>query len=261
MKRTTRLMVFLSAAILLGACQSGSSSPAAPVASPKEKIESIKKVLAKEYPNIDIHGVKPVDVFPGVYEVQIDNEIVYMDETAKYAIMGNLIDLKSRVNLTEKALQKQAAQQWKKLPFQYAIKEVRGEGKREIVLFSDADCPFCRKIEKSLQELDNVTIYTFMAPIAELHPDAARKSRAIWCAEDRLKAWTGYMRDNEPLPELKDDCKAPEEEWTKLQKRFKIRATPTLLFSNGTVVPGALGKEEIEKILDGLEPKDKKKTP
>lgn len=264
MKHAARLALFLGVAALMSACQSGSSSSSqspqsAQQLSPDQAVESIKKILAKSFPGMDVQSVKTVQGFPGIYEVQVDDDIVYMDPTAKYALVGQLVDLKSRVNLTEKAMQKQAEQAWKKLPLQHAIKEVRGNGKRTLVLFSDPDCPFCKKIERTIQELDNVTIYTFLTPIPELHPDAARKSKAIWCAEDHLKAWIGFMRKGEPLPEVGPLCSVPQDDWAKLQKRFKIRATPTLLFSNGKVVPGALEKDGIEKIFDQIDNKDANK--
>lgn len=261
MKRAARLALFLGVTILLGACQSGSSaSQTSAQQVPFEQIvENIKQKLKKDYPGIDVQGVKTVEGFPGLYEVQIEGDLVYMDPTAKYALLGHLIDVKTKADLTEKALEKQAQQSMKKLPYQHAIKEVRGDGKRTLILFSDPDCPFCKKIEQSLQELDNVTIYTFMAPIKELHPDAARKAEAIWCAENRLKAWNGFMRQGEPLPEMKASCNAPKAEWAKLMKKFKIHATPTLLFPNGKVVPGAMAKEDIEKVLEQIESKDKAK--
>jgi len=260
MKRATRFALFAGVAALLGACQSGSTTPQATVTlSPEKSIENIKTALHKNFPTMEVQSVTAIEGFPGIFEVQTDEDTVYMDPSAKYVLIGQLLDIKSRTNLTEKAQQKQVEQAMKKLPYESAIKEVRGNGKRTLILFSDPDCPFCRKVEQSIQELDNVTVYTFLTPLPELHPDSPRKSRAIWCAEDRLKAWTGYMRQNDPLPTLNPLCKAPEDVWSKLQKKFKVRATPTLLFMNGKIVPGALDKEGIEKIFEELETKTKEK--
>ncbi len=262
MKNAVRVALFLSMATLLGACQSGSTPPAPSVQTqtPEQIVEHIKKTLAKDYPGMEIQSVKALEGIPNVYEVHVDSDIVYMDATAKYAFIGQLVDVKTRVNLTEKTLQKQAEQAWKKLPFEAAIKEVRGDGKRSLVLFSDPDCPFCKRIEQSLQQMDNVTIYTFLTPIDELHPDATRKSKAIWCSEDRLKTWNGVMRNGETAPELKPLCNVPMAEWKKLQKQFKVHATPTLLFPNGKVIPGAVDKDGIEKVFDQIAAKAKKSS-
>lgn len=256
MRRLGQLALIIAMATCLNACQSKSRAAqeklekvAAESGMPEEVAKKIKATLAKDYPGMTIQSVKPASI-QGLYEVLVDGDVVYMDGTARYVMMGHLIDIKTRENLTEKALQSVAKEAWSTLPFQAALKEVRGDGKRQLVLFSDPDCPFCRKVEMTLKELDNVTIYTFLTPIEELHPDSMRKSKAIWCSDDRLKSWLGYMRESQPLPELKANCDAPEMTWAKLQKQFKVRATPTLLFSDGKIIPGAVDKATIEKTLE-----------
>jgi thiol:disulfide interchange protein DsbC len=124
-------------------------------------------------------------------------------------------------------------------------------------VFSDADCPFCAKLEQELKSVDNVTIYTYLFPIDSLHPDAARKSRIIWCAEDRLKAWDAYYETG-ALPANAGDCDNPVAKTVELGGKYRVNATPTLVFADGTVVPGALPAQRIETELAKADAEAKK---
>ena len=116
---------------------------------------------------------------------------------------------------------------------------MKGNGSRKLAIFSDADCPFCARLETELKNIDNVTIYTFLYPIDQLHPDAARKSRIIWCAPDKVKAWDAFFASG-TLPSNNGDCDNPLAATSVLGQKLKVSATPTLVFADGSVVPGAL---------------------
>jgi thiol:disulfide interchange protein DsbC len=134
------------------------------------------------------------------------------------------------------------------LPLDLAIRKVKGTGERKLAVFSDADCPFCAKLETELKGIDNVTIYTFLYPIDQLHPDAARKSRAIWCAPDRAKAWDDFFVSGK-LPDNAGDCKHPVQATAELGRKLRVNATPTLVFADGSVIPGALPAAQLEQQL------------
>jgi thiol:disulfide interchange protein DsbC len=122
---------------------------------------------------------------------------------------------------------------------------VKGNGTRKFAMFSDADCPFCKRIENDIKRLDDVTIYTFLFPIDQLHPDAARKSAMIWCAPDRAKAWDAFFEAG-TLPDNKGDCATPIKDTALLGNRLRVSATPTLVFADGSMVPGALPLAQLE---------------
>jgi thiol:disulfide interchange protein DsbC len=181
--------------------------------------------------------------------------------------MGSIYDMGSKQNLTEDRFRQLNRIEFASLPFERSFKRVKGDGSRKIALFSDADCPFCARIEKEIQGMDNVTIYTFLFPIDSLHPASAQKSRQIWCAPDRAKAWDDWFANNK-LPDNKGDCANPVAENQALGNKLKINATPTLVFADGTVVPGALplaqlestlAKAEIDAKVDGRKPATAKK--
>jgi thiol:disulfide interchange protein DsbC len=183
--------------------------------------------------------------------------MIYTDAKANQVIVGSVFDTGTKQNLTEAKLRKLNRVAFDKLPLDLAMVKVKGSGARKMAVFSDADCPFCHRLEKELKGLDDVTIYTFLFPIDQLHPDAARKSRQIWCAPDKVKAWDEFFATGK-LPDNAGDCGDPVEKTQALGSSMKITATPTLVFADGSVVPGALPLAQIEKELTQAEAEVKK---
>ena len=216
----------------------------------------IKKILEQKFPGAEVRGVTKTS-YLGLYEVLFDDRIVYTDAKARYLVVGSVYDTESKVNLTEERQRKLKRVDLATLPLDLAIKKVKGTGERTLIVFSDADCPFCHRLEDAMKPVDNVTVYTFLFPIDQLHPDAARKSRMIWCSEDRLQAWDAFFESG-ALPDNKGDCDNPVAKTAELGARFKINATPTLMFADGSIVPGALPTQRIETELKNADAEAKK---
>ena len=204
----------------------------------------VKKLLEQRFPGAQIRGIAKAP-FLGLYEVMFDDRIVYTDAKARYVLVGAVYDTESKVNLTEERQRKQNRVDVAALPLDLAIKKVKGNGERKLIVFSDPDCPFCARLERTLKEIDNTTVYTFLFPIDQLHPDAARKARLIWCAPDRQKAWDTHF-DSGSLPDNAGECANPVARTQALGASLKINATPTLIFADGSIVPGALPAERLE---------------
>lgn len=189
----------------------------------------------------------------GLYEVRIDHDIFYTDATGNYILVGNLIDLRSRENLTRKRVEaiKQAALpkfNFAELPLDDAVKVVKGNGKRRVAIFEDPNCVFCKRLEKSIHDLGDVTIYVFLYPV--LGPDSLAKSRQVWCAPDRAKAWSEWMQKGTPLTG-EGACQTPLDKTLELGKSLKVEGTPTLFFPSNKRVEGAIDPAELEKLLAG----------
>jgi len=204
----------------------------------------LKKVLEQKFPGAEIRGIAKTPYF-GLYEVMFDDRIVYTDAKAKYVLSGAVYDTDSKTNLTEERQRQQNRVNVAALPLDLAIKKVKGNGARKLVVFSDPDCPFCARLEKTLKGVDNTTVYTFLFPIDQLHPDAARKAKMIWCAPDRQNAWDVHF-DSGTLPDNAGECENPVARTQALGASLKINATPTLIFADGTMVPGALPADRLE---------------
>ena len=182
----------------------------------------------------------------GLYEVQVDGELVYTDAKVSHVILGDVIDVKARRNLTEERKQKLSQIKFSDLPLDLAVKQVKGNGKRVVATFEDPNCTYCRKLAKELQGVNDVTIYTFLYPI--LSPDSADKSKNIWCATDRAKAWNDLMVEGKTPASA--NCDHPTEKVVAVGRKLNIRGTPTMFFADGSRVPGYMPVAMLEKALD-----------
>lgn len=211
--------------------------------------ERLRSTLEERMPGYKIGQINPGPM-PGLFEVVVNGiNVMYTDKKGELAFFGNMINLKTQENLTKKRSEELAFVDFSQIPLTQAIVKVKGDGSRKLVVFSDPDCPYCKQLEKELAFLDNVTIYTMLYPLEELHPDARKKSAAVWCAADRAKAWDDLMLYGKEPAAATDECKTPLDEISKLAQRLSITGTPGLVFANGKLVPGALKTEQIEELL------------
>jgi len=208
---------------------------------------TIRKNLAERIPDIPKIDEVTKTAIPGIYELRIGSDILYTDETGSYLIEGQVIDTKSRVNITEQRIAKLTAIDFKKLPLKDALVWKQGTGERKLVVFADPNCGFCKKFERDLLEVKNVTIYTFLYPI--LGADSSEKSRTIWCAKDSIKAWRDWMLKN-TMAENSPNCDASALQRNfAFGKRHRINGTPGLVFEDGSQRAGALNADAVEKML------------
>lgn len=185
----------------------------------------------------------------GLYEVYADGNIFYTDEKMSAIMVGaQLIDAKTMKNVTDERMKKLTAIKFGDLPLDRAIKQVRGDGKRVLATFEDPNCGYCKRLAKDIAKLENVTVYTFLYPI--LSEDSVRKSKQIWCAADRAKAWNDWMIDGR-APAAKEDCDtAAIGKNQEFGRKLNITGTPTMFFIDGERVPGAMPLARIEQKLN-----------
>ena len=245
----------LTLAVLLVALVPAASAQDAPRAgdaaaksAPGDEAASVKKLLEAKFPGAGVSNVAKSPYF-GLYEALFDDRIVYTDAKVTYVLVGSIFDADTKQNLTDARQRELNRVAWEALPFDLAFKRVKGKGTRRLAIFADADCPFCKRLETDLKSVDDVTIYTFLFPIDQLHPDAARKSAMIWCAPDRAKAWDDFFASGK-LPENKGDCATPIKETALLGNKLHVAATPTLVFADGTMIAGALPRAQLESEIN-----------
>jgi thiol:disulfide interchange protein DsbC len=255
-KCQSRFWAGLLAAALTLPCAAQPSDPASPApaaessptltSSTASVAGSVASRLKSLYPATHF-GVVNATAWPGVYEVLMGANIAYVDETGQYFLFGHLYDMKAQRDVTAEHKDTLARIDFESLPLADAIKDVRGNGARVLAVFSDPDCPYCKRLESDLRSLTDVTLYTFLMPIASLHPTAHDKAVAVWCAKDRVTAWHGTMWQDQTLP--RTECPHPIERNIALGERLGIVGTPTLVAADGRVLPGAASKEQIEAWL------------
>jgi thiol:disulfide interchange protein DsbC len=185
----------------------------------------------------------------GLYEVVLGGEIIYTDEKASHIILGHIVDPKTRKDITQERLDKLSAIKFSDLPLDLAIKQVKGNGgngKRTIATFEDPNCTYCKKLAKELQGVTDITIYTFVYPI--LSQDSVDKSKAIWCAPDRAKAWTDYLVSGTAPAAGKCDTAALDKV-ASLAQKLRIHGTPAIFLADGTRVPGFMPAAQLDQAM------------
>ena len=208
---------------------------------------AIRKNIAErlpDFPKIDEISKSPI---PGLYELRVGTDILYSDEQGNHLIEGSIIDTRTRANLTKAREDKLNAIDFASLPLKDAIVWKQGSGARKIAVFADPNCGYCKKFERELQQVKDVTVYTFLIPI--LGGDSPEKSTKLWSSKDRTRAWLDWMLDGKAPPLSMGQCETPVARNLALARKHKINGTPAIIFEDGSRVPGALGAEQLEKQL------------
>ena len=218
---------------------------AAPLAQAQEA--TIRKNLGERIPQLQKIDEVSRTPMNGLWEVRVGTEILYTDAEGNFLIQGSLIDSRLKKNLTEERVEKLTAIDFDALPLKDAFTIVRGNGKRKLAVFGDPNCGYCKRFERDLQKVDNVTIHMFLYPI--LGGDSPEKSRSVWCARDKGKAWQDWMVRDRPLPSGATCDATALARNLEFGKKHKISGTPTLFFTDGSRVPGAIGAAQVEKML------------
>ena len=246
MLKPLALSLALALAVIAQPALAQATAPKAPAAAPATTeariAEAVEKLVGRK-----VESVTKAP-FLGLYEVYMGGDIVYTDEKVNYIVVGDVYEAKGAQprNLKEERLAKLNAVKFADLPLDQAFKIVKGSGKRQVAYFSDPNCPYCKRIEKEFAALNDVTVHVFMYPI--LSADSAAKSKAVWCSPDKLKAWNDLMV-NGVDPKAGTTCESPIEKNLALGQKYRITGTPTLIFEDGTRLPGAAPAEKINQML------------
>jgi thiol:disulfide interchange protein DsbC len=186
----------------------------------------------------------------GWYEVVVGNDVVYVDKDVTTLFSGRVIDAKTKEDIAQLRRDELIKIDFKTLPFDQAFKIVNGDGSRQLAVFADPNCPYCKKFEKDMANLKNATIYTFLYPILSRDPanpaDSYERSRNIWCAQDHKAVWQAWMLDGKTPPVAPQSCKHPLQQNLALGHGLSVTGTPTIFFTDGRRLPGAVGADRIE---------------
>ena len=210
-------------------------------------VDTVKSNLSKQHPKLNIENIQSTDM-KGIYSGSMDGQVVYLGEDAQHILVGSMYRLSDQKNLTKDLVLEQNSIDWKKLPLQEAVKSVRGNGKRQIAIFSDPNCPYCKQLEAEINKLNDVTIYTFIYPIKT---QSIAVSKQVFCEKDPTLAWSNLISKG-IQPSSNKSCTNPIERNLSLGKSLGLNGTPAIVFSNGFKVMGVRSAPEIQQIWKEL---------
>jgi thiol:disulfide interchange protein DsbC len=208
---------------------------------------AIRKNISERVPDFPKIDEVTKTSIPGLYELRVGTDILYTDEQGNYIIEGQLIETKTRTNLTEQRVAKLTAIDFKALPLKDAMVWKQGTGERKLVIFADPNCGYCKKFERDLLTVKDITVYTFLYPI--LGPDSTEKSKQIWCAKDNAKVWRDWMIKGTPIAESPSCDTSALSRNVALGRKHRINGTPGVVYEDGKMQPGAVGAEAVERQL------------
>jgi thiol:disulfide interchange protein DsbC len=220
----------------------------------------IRQMVESKLPGVKVQSIQLAPL-PGLFEVQFQTregpQIIYTDENGAYIVTGSMIDAKSGRDLTQERLTKLSAIDFDKLPLDLAVKIQRGNGRRVLAMFTDPYCPYCRRFEQTLLQIEDLTVYVFMFPV--IRPENADHSRAVWCSKDRAKVWLELAAAEKPkVPTAAPTCTNPVDKVLELGRSLRVNGTPTLYFSNGERVSGGMQLADLRAKLDQVARSPKK---
>ncbi|MFH4416234.1 MAG: DsbC family protein [Neisseriaceae bacterium] len=235
--------IALALALLLGGIALG-------LATGDNGVKEAKAMMEKFFSgSVSVESIKYLPALE-LYEVVLGgSRVVYLDKTRKYVFVGDVVDIKSRRSLTEEKIAQLQAADVGALPLENAIKVVKGNGKLRLIVFTDPECPFCKRLEQELSSIDNITIYEFLYPIEGLHPGSMQKAVQLWCQPEnrRVEIWRSHMKDNAAIPRVAT-CDNPIAQNVKLGEKLGIQGTPTILLPDGRRIDGL--PQNLKKFLE-----------
>ena len=246
--KTTRLKSLLAAIIMGSALQAGPILAQEPPAVSQAADPSVITAIKTAYPNTAFDQINTTPI-EGIYEVVMGKNIAYTDRTGQYFLFVNLFDMRTQTDLTQPKRLSLNKIDFNKLPLADAIKTVKGKGERQLVVFADPNCGYCKRFEAELEKVDNITVYTYLMPI--LSQDSITKAKAIWCAKDQSAAWRSLMIDN--VVPVSGDCENPVERNVTLGRGYGVNGTPTLVAADGRMLPGYVAADRLEAWLGGTQ--------
>jgi len=209
--------------------------------------QSLRTTLAKKYPATSFKAIEKTAV-PGIYQVTMGQNIAYVSEDGRYFFFGALYDMETQTDLTANKKEQPKTLDVSSIPLKNAIVTVKGNGSRKLIVFTDPDCPYCKILAKTLDSMNDITVYNILEPISALHPDAQRKSENIFCSKDNARVLNDWFIKGTQISNARP-CKNPIQDNIDLANSLGFNGTPMIVSMDGRVLPGAADKNRLEQFL------------
>lgn len=242
MNRIPRLYVALLACVFLATTHTALAG--------EEANSIVEDKIRTLFPNAKTIALSetPID---GILQVQINNDIVYVSNDGKYLIQGQIMDIDTRTNITDQAKSVIRQGLMAGLNPDEQISFSPAKAKYDLLVFTDIDCGYCRKLHSQIDEYNEagIAIHYLAFPRAGIGSASYDKFVSVWCADDQQAALTMAKNGDDPEPQL---CPNPIADQYQLGRELGVTGTPALLTSDGTLIPGYMPPAQLRQRLENL---------
>lgn len=212
--------------------------------------DAIKQRLASIVPDMSQVTIAETPM-PGVLQVRIGGDIVYMSEDGRYLFQGRVIDMDTQIDLTDAAMSGVRKEQLAALDEADFVTFGNSEAEYDVLVFTDPDCGFCRRLHEKMDEYEaaGIRIHYLAFPRAGVGSETYNKMVSVWCAEDRQGAMDIAKGGGTPP---RASCDNPVDVQYRMGQTLGVTGTPSILTFNGDIIPGYVPPEQLRERLEML---------
>ena len=208
----------------------------------------LRKAISDVFPGAEITRIKPAPI-PGLYEVMLGTDMIYLSEDGRYILQGDLIDLGNRVNLSERERAAARRKILESIPASETIDFVPAAAQHTVYVFTDITCGYCRRFHRDMAELNSrgVAVRYLAFPRAGINSESFTDMESVWCAADQNTAMTLAKLGNEVTPA---QCDNPVKRQYELGQALGVRGTPAIYLESGHEMPGYIPPDTLLQALN-----------
>jgi thiol:disulfide interchange protein DsbC len=243
MNRLPLFIAALSASLLMTTAYAGEEED--------KNFNAVEAKLRALVPNAKTIAISETPI-EGILQVQINSDIVYVTVDGQYLLQGQLMDIDSRANLTDQAKSEIRKDLLTDLKRDEQISFTPEEAKYDLLVFTDIDCGYCRKLHNQMAEYnqEGIAIHYMAFPRAGVGSASYDKFVSVWCASDQREAMTLAKNGTDPLPQK---CPNPIADQYELGREVGVTGTPALVTRDGTLIPGYMPPAQLRQRLELLD--------
>ena len=213
-----------------------------------ERDDLLRQVLSDVFPDVEVTRIKPAPI-PGLYEVMLGTDMIYLSEDGRYILQGDLIDLGNKLNLSEQQRAAARRQILESIPGSETIDFATDSAPRTVYVFTDITCGYCRRFHRDVAELNNkgVAVRYLAFPRAGIGSESFKDMEAVWCAADRNAAMTLAKQGGKVAAA---QCDNPVKRQYELGQSLGVRGTPAIYLDSGHEMPGYVPPDTLLRALN-----------
>jgi len=220
---------------------------ALPLSAADGDISKLKQRLLSMFPSDTAFTISKTPV-PGLFQVDFDDSFVYITADGQYAVKGDIINMLTNANLTDLKRADGRIKTMQAITNKETITYPSKNKTTTMTVFTDIDCSYCRKLHSDMGGYNDrgIEVHYVFYPRAGLGSNSHQKATSVWCADDQRKA-LDMVKSGRRIDKL--ECDTPILKHVEVANKLGVNSTPTLMFEDGTMLPGYIPPARLAAIL------------